>query len=77
MMREEELVVYFLVRYGQLYHGLFRAADELLGNYEVMWWERPFLRFVRWWAGRRLAAVLDAVPVGRRNEVLGVAPEEG
>lgn len=70
-----DAVLWIIVNRGKCWHGLYRAADELLAMHPLAWWDRPLLRLLRWWAGRRLAEVLELVPVELRNEVLGVAPE--
>jgi hypothetical protein len=74
-MIDAELVLALLINRGQAHHALFRAADELLAMHPLTWWERPCLRLLRWWAGRRLAVVLELVPTERRNEVLGMVAE--
>lgn len=74
-MIDAELTLALLINQGQAHNAIFRAADELLAMHPLAWWERPCLRLARWWAGRRLAAVLELAPVEKRNEVLGVVAE--
>lgn len=70
-----DTILHYLINYGRCWHNIYRAADELIGNHPLAGRERPLLRLLRWWAGRRLAEVLELVPAELRNEVLGVAPE--
>lgn len=70
-----DTILHFLINSGKCWHNIYRAADELIGNHPLAWWERPCLRLLRWWAGRRLAEVLELAPVEMRNEVLGQGPE--
>jgi hypothetical protein len=74
-MIDPELTLALLINQGQAHNAIFRSADELLAMHPLTWYERPCLRLARWWAGRRLAAVLELVPVEKRNEVLGAGPE--
>lgn len=70
-----DTILHLIINSGKCWHGLYRTADELLAVHPLAWGERPCLRLLRWWAGRRLAEVLELVPIEARNEVLGVAPE--
>lgn len=70
-----DTILFMVINSGRCWHSFYRAADELIGNHPLAWWERGALRLLRWWSGRRLAEVLELVPVEVRSEVLGVAPE--
>lgn len=74
-MIDHDLTITLLVNRGRCHNDLFRAADELLAMHPLRWWERPLLRFVRWWHSRELSEVLDLLPMGRRNEVFDAGPE--
>lgn len=71
----DDFVLHMLANQGRCHNALFRAADELLAMHPLAWWERPYLRFVRWWHGRKLAEILELLPGDKRAEVLGVGPE--
>ena len=75
-MIEEDLELEMLINQANLYNNIFRAADELVSNHPMAIWQRPVLRLVGWWADHKLAEILDVIPPGRRNEALGIAPEE-
>ncbi|NJN54485.1 MAG: hypothetical protein HC804_06870 [Anaerolineae bacterium] len=70
-----DTILYLIINSGKCWHNIYRAADELAAVHPLAWWERPCLRLLCWWAGRRLASVLELVPVEVRSEVLGMVAE--
>jgi hypothetical protein len=70
-----DTILLFVINSGRCWHGVYRAADELIAVHPLTWWERPCLLLLRWWAGRRLGEVLELVPVEMRGDVLGHGPE--